>query len=76
MTEEDCRLVFDSIAGDISERCWCAGWMDGLEEKLRKVVEAGDNPSPEVLRYGQDVVTLEESKVLRAIALVYKWWEA
>lgn len=75
MTVGFAKTLFESLAETISERRYCAGWMCGLEDRLRKVVEAGESPTPHDLRYGQDEVTLEEAAALREIAAVYKWWE-
>ncbi len=47
----------------ISERCWNAGWMDGLEFFLWELI---NNPEHD-RHYGIDAVTLEEVERLKAL---------
>lgn len=54
---------------DISEHCWCAGWMDGLEFRLWELVE-GDPDR----RYGESQVTERDIEDLRAISQELGGW--
>lgn len=51
------------LMGDISQRCYCAGWMLGLEHVLYAIVFNGADPD-----YGMDRVTREEIETMRRIA--------
>lgn len=53
-----------SFMSDISERCYCAGWMSRLEYDLwRMVANCGESRE-----YGMGMVTDEELADMRAIA--------
>lgn len=55
---------------EISERCYCAGWMDGLERALYRVVFCEASRS-----FGMGEITQEQCDQLHAIATAAdSWW--
>lgn len=63
------RALYE-LMSDISEECYCAGWMSGNEYTLWEMVanpDAGRN-------YGQDSVTDEQIADLRAISNEIGGW--
>lgn len=60
-----------NLMQDISERCYCAGWMTGLEIYLWGVVEGRAG-----LNYGQSWITENEvSELKRLSKLANGWWK-
>lgn len=54
---------------DISEDCWCAGWMDGLEFSLWKILESGER------HYGHSTVNETQIERLRYLSSeAGGWW--
>lgn len=66
LTPEQKRL--GEYMSDISEKCYCAGWMSGLEYALWYAVENGE------LKYGHDLVTLEEIEQLKKLSQDCNCW--
>ena len=62
------RTMLNRLMSDISERCWCAGWMSGNEFSLWRLMETGGG------RYGQDEVTPDEAAQLRALSNTLGEW--
>ena len=58
------------LMSDISEQCYCAGWMHGNEYALWAMVSDPDASR----RYGQDVVTEEDIDALRVLSSDIKGW--
>ena len=50
------------LMSDISEDCWCAGWMDDLEYRLWKMCVGGSR------EYGQDRVSEAQIQLLRELS--------
>lgn len=54
----------------LSEECFCAGWMDGLEDSLWKAAT-----STQAYRYGMCEIPLEQCRKLHQLALdAGGWW--
>jgi len=67
-------VLFTLVSG-ISERCYCAGWMSGVEEALEKRVPAAletGEPQP----WGQDEVGTEEAIAIKALVDALGGWQA
>lgn len=60
------KYVFDRLVNavrEISDRCWCAGWMDGIEKTVwQAVLDDRD------CGIGQGYVTREELIFIKALA--------
>lgn len=55
----------------ISEECWCAGWMDGLEYRLWDIAISATTPT----RYGQGEISPRVTFLLKNLALeAGGWW--
>ena len=57
-----------SLMSEISERCYCAGWMTGLERALWSMLDSEDRS------YGQDEVTADEARQLRELSEACGGW--
>jgi len=60
----------------ISERCYCAGWIDDLEFELWKFVcQAEQSKKYDKIEWGQDEITGEELKLLKEMSeKLQGWW--
>ena len=67
--------LLHDFASEISEQCWCAQWIDGLEDTLpqlcKKVLQTG-----EAQPYGQGVVTVQDATILQGMVEGLGGWEA
>ena len=69
--DADAATRLCGVMSDLSERCWCAGWMMGLEFALWAFVSGDDAPGP----YGQDAITEDDVTELRDLhARCGGWW--
>ena len=69
LPEEGAQIGLYALMAGISEFCWCAGWMSGLEFDLWDAVEKGGKP------YGQECVTERQARLLRDLADECDgWW--
>jgi len=66
---EEVKSFMRKLASDISERCYCARWMDGLEFALWEAIMAG-NP----FVYGVGTIARAESAVLKTMADSLGMW--
>jgi len=72
MSEHPAAGILQQIMSDISERCWCAGWMMGTEHALWRAIQT---PDEEPFDWGQDEVTPEERQQLRWLSeQCGGWW--
>ena len=69
MTNEILEGTLVAIMGEISERVYCAGWMDGLEHILWSIL-VDENPG--VVGLGR--VTHAEIEVMRCISSQLQGW--
>lgn len=68
-TERDAQRLLRLMC-DISQRCWCAGWLMGLEYSLWNIVNAG-----RAVRFGDGEVTPEEvAEMRRLYEACDGWW--
>lgn len=68
MTDEQFEL--QDLMTDISQRCWCAGWMLGIEHDLWDLLETNGGD------LGMGYVSLEEADKLRALSKKLGGWVA
>lgn len=74
MDEFTARTALRTLMENISERCYCAGWMRGLEEVCWMASRMDVRPG-EPIRYGQDEITPLERDALRQYAeRAGGWW--
>ena len=66
LTPEQRKL--ETFMSDISEKCYCAGWISGLEYTLWYAVENGP------LEYGHGIVTPEEIEQLKKLSQACSCW--
>lgn len=59
--DEDAATRLRDLMSEISEECWCAGWMGGLEYSLWRVIENGP------ITYGRSDVSQSEVDELRRL---------
>jgi len=60
-----------ALMSDISEECWCAGWMASLSHFLWDIAMAAPASHP----YGQGEVSAAQAEALRALsAMAGGWW--
>lgn len=65
----DPREALRELMSDISEDCWCAGWLHGLEYSLWSMVQGGDR------KFGMDEVRQHEVDELRRLSEeAGGWW--
>lgn len=70
MIESDKAEQLRDLMAELSQRCYCAGWMDGTERKLYQVAFHEANPA-----WGNDRVTPSEVVALRDLAeFCGMWW--
>lgn len=62
------RVALKNIMADISEDCWCAGWMNGNGAALWRLTLAGGG------EYGQGVVTAEQAADMGALSDAIGEW--
>ena len=68
---EDEDLDWRTLAremSEISERAFCAGWMDGLEYRLWEIVHGGPR------KYGQILLTDDQVNSLRSLSNKLRGW--
>jgi hypothetical protein len=64
---EGAALGLLGLMTGISEECWCAGWMEGLEFSLWGASGG--------MRYGQGIITERESQLLKLLSEECDgWW--
>ena len=61
---EHAMMALPELMSNISEDCWCAGWLNGLEYDLWVVAKHGPSSYP----YGQDVISPEQVEQLRRLS--------
>lgn len=65
----DPKETLRDLMSDISEDCWCAAWLHGLEYSLWAMVKGGDR------KFGMDEVRKHEVDELRRLsAECGGWW--
>jgi hypothetical protein len=69
LTEDEIKDFMTQLASDISERCYCAGWMDSTEYTLWKAVEAGSS-----MRWGMGEISKAEAAILQLLAERLGMW--
>lgn len=62
------RDALEALMGEISEDCWCAGWMSGLELALWEAVVKGG------MDYGQGEITAEQAQRLKRLSELAGGW--
>jgi hypothetical protein len=67
LTEQQRELA--RLMTDISERCWCAGWLMGLEYALWSSVVRGKEKS-----YGVDLITCDDIRNLKELSQSIGGW--
>jgi len=65
---EFARKALLGLMSEISEDCWCAGWMSGNEKRLWEISQAGGG------RYGQGEVTSEQAEKMTFLANTLQEW--
>lgn len=69
--EDGAAIGLLAVMFAISQECWCAGWIDGLEYRLWQVVQAfapGD-------LYGQCEISINQALLLRHLSYeAGGWW--
>lgn len=69
--DTDAATCLCGVMSDLSERCYCAGWIDGLEFHLWSVVSGAAPRGP----YGQDAITEDDVTELRDLhTRCGGWW--
>lgn len=66
LTEPQAKLA--DLMSDISEECWCAGWMSGLEFTLWRIINGGER------QYGQGGITDEQVAELKQLSELIGGW--
>jgi hypothetical protein len=61
------RELYETMS-DISEDCYCAGWMMGLEFALWDALQDGD------LRYGQGLMDVDQLEKCRTLSTKLDGW--
>jgi hypothetical protein len=62
------RRALGTLMSEISEDCWCAGWLDGNGAALWRLMEQGGG------RYGQGEVSPEQAAELRVLSDALDEW--
>jgi len=68
MTPEQAKLA--QLMSDISEECWCAGWMSGTEYRLWKAITDPQDDR----HWGQDRIDDEMVEHLRRLSQSVQGW--
>jgi hypothetical protein len=68
MPRQEARRALATFMSDLSEKCWCAGWLIGNENALWSLMLAGGG------RYGQDEVTPAEAASLKVMSDALGEW--
>lgn len=67
LPDEGAQIGLIALMTGISEECWCAGWMSGLEYDLWQAKRG--------MSYGQGVITDRQSDLLRLLSEeAGGWW--
>jgi hypothetical protein len=70
MTKAAAKQMLLELMTDLSEECFHAGWMDGLEYALWSAAQGG-----KPYKYGQCVISTEECRMLKLLSeTAGGWW--
>lgn len=65
----DYAALLEYKMSDLSETCYCAGWLHGLEDILWKIITGERSPN-----FGMCIVTPEDVAMLKGLAAAANGW--